>query len=588
MLARETKTCQNCKSQFAIESEDFSFYEKMNVPPPTFCPDCRLQRRLTFRNERNLYRRKSSKSGKEIISIYSSDKNYVTYELSEWNADDWDPIEYGTDYDFSRSFFEQFNELMHRVPHKALINWDAVNSEYCNFTYGNKNCYLVFGGDFNEDCLYSTFNFYSKNSSDLYWVNKGELCYELIDGDGDYKSTFGRFVNASVDVHFAFNLIGCQDCFGAVNLRNQSYYFFGKKYPASEYKKLISEIDLGSYKTLQATKQRFRGMLLKSVTRSRRIINSPNSSGDNIHNSRNCYRCFDIFDGAENCSYIFLASKGVKDSQSCDHIGLNSELCYDSISVYPGNRIRFSWIIVNCHDVQYSVNCQDCSHLFGCVGLKNKEYCIFNKQYTREQYEKLIPRIIAQMKEVLFTDKRGRKYGYGEFFPAELSHFAYNESIAQEYFPLSKTEVVNQGYAWRDQEEKRYAVTKTYSELPDHIKDVGDEILKEVIGCEHSGKCNEQCSSAFKFTKSEIEFYRRMHLPLPRFCSNCRHYQRIRQRNPLKLWTRQCMCDYAIYQNSVKHTHHESGECSNKFETSYAPERPEIVYCELCYQAEFA
>ncbi len=585
-MQEETKTCQNCKDQFVIRPDDSAFYQKIGVPAPPFCPNCRLQRRLAFRNERNLYKRKSSKSGKEMISLYSPDKDYVTYELGEWNADDWDPLEYGTDYDFSRSFFEQFNELMYHVPHKTLINWDAVNSEYCNFTYGNKNCYLVFGGDFNEDCLYSTFNFYSKNSSDLYWADKAELCYELTDGDGDYKATFGRFVSSSSDVHFAFDLIGCQDCFGGVNLRNQNHYFFGKKYSASEYKKLVSEIDLGSYRTLQSTKQRFRDTLLKSVMRSRRIINSPNSSGDNIHNSRNCYKCFDIFDGAENCSYIFLASKGVKDSQSCDHIGLNSELCYDSISVYPGNRILFSWIIVNCHDVQYSVNCQDCSHLFGCVGLKSKEYCIFNKQYTKEEYGKIVPRIIAQMKEVFFTDRAGRTYGYGEFFPAELAHFAYNESVAQEYFPLSKAEAANRGYAWKDPERKHYAVTKKHDELPDHIRDVSDEMLNEVVGCEHNGTCNEQCSSAFKLTKAEIDFYKRMNLPLPRLCSNCRHYQRIRQRNPLRLWTRRCMCDYSVYHNSVKHPYHEDGRCPNEFETSYAPERPEIVYCEQCYRAE--
>ena len=35
-MNQETKTCQNCKAQFIIEPDDFTFYEKINVPPPTW------------------------------------------------------------------------------------------------------------------------------------------------------------------------------------------------------------------------------------------------------------------------------------------------------------------------------------------------------------------------------------------------------------------------------------------------------------------------------------------------------------------------------------------------------------------------
>lgn len=589
-MISQTKQCQNCKQSFVIEPEDFDFYEKIKVPPPTFCPDCRLQRRLSFRNERHLYKRKSSKSGKDIISIYSPDKGFIAYELREWNADDWDPMNYGNEYDFRAPFFGQLKELMRRVPHPALVNWEAVNSEYCNFTYGNKNCYLVFGGDFNESCLHSTFNFYSQDSAELYWVNKGELCYELIDSDGVYKSSFGRFVKSSNDVHFCFDMSGCQNCFGSTNLRNKNHYFFNRRCSADEYKKLVGEVNLGSYRVLEEIKARFRETSLQSIRRGRRLFNSPNSSGANIHNSRNCYRCFDVFDGAENCRYVFLASAGVKDSQSCDHIGLNSELCYDSISIYPGNRTRFSWIILNCHDIQYSISCRDCSSLFGCVGLKNKQYCILNKQYTKEQYEALIPKIVQHMYDAPYTDKVGRVYRYGEFFPSELSPFCYNETIAQEYFPLTKSEAGEMGYAWKDPEARTHTITKKSEDLPDNIGDVADAITEEVIGCLHGGRCNEQCTTAFRIIPQELQFYRKMNLPLPRLCPNCRHYQRLKQRNPLKLWHRKCQCAGAksesnIYTNTVSHQH-GINSCPNEFETSYSPERPEIVYCEQCYNAE--
>lgn len=70
MNQSETKTCQNCQKPFVIEPDDFLFYEKMQIPPPTFCPDCRLQRRLAWRNERMLYRRTCDGTKANILAIY--------------------------------------------------------------------------------------------------------------------------------------------------------------------------------------------------------------------------------------------------------------------------------------------------------------------------------------------------------------------------------------------------------------------------------------------------------------------------------------------------------------------------------------
>jgi hypothetical protein len=69
-MQSETKQCQNCKRDFVIEAEDFKFYEKIKVPPPTFCPECRRQRRLIWRNERHLYKRTCDLCNKSIISMY--------------------------------------------------------------------------------------------------------------------------------------------------------------------------------------------------------------------------------------------------------------------------------------------------------------------------------------------------------------------------------------------------------------------------------------------------------------------------------------------------------------------------------------
>src|SRR3989344_3219066 len=105
-MEAQTKSCQNCKKDFTVESEDFNFYEKIKVPPPTWCRECRQMRRMSFRNERNLYKRKDSRTDKDIISVFSPESPHKVYDQKYW-YDEFDPTEYGQDYDFSRPFFEQ-------------------------------------------------------------------------------------------------------------------------------------------------------------------------------------------------------------------------------------------------------------------------------------------------------------------------------------------------------------------------------------------------------------------------------------------------------------------------------------------------
>src|SRR3989344_406560 len=223
---------------------------------------------------------------------------------------------------------------------------------------------------------------------------------------------------------------------------------------------------------------------------------------------------------------------------------------YADIGIHQLSERQFFETLKKAHDSfggmtdgWYTDYCHSSSHLFGCVGLRNKQYCILNKQYTKEEYEALVPRVIEHMNNMPYTDQQGRIYKYGEFFPPEFSPFAYNETIAQEYFPLAKAEALERGYRWKEPDAKDYAATRKPEDLPDHIKDVKDDILQETVGCAHAappaGGCNHQCTVAFKIIPKELEFYRRSTLPLPRLCPNCRHYERLAQRNPLRLWHRQ-------------------------------------------------
>ena len=176
------------------------------------------------------------------------------------------------------------------------------------------------------------------------------------------------------------------------------------------------------------------------------------------------------------------------------------------------------------------------------------------------------------MNEMPYIDKKGRIYKYGEFFPVEISPFAYNETAAQDFMPITKEAAQIMGFNWKDPKAPEHQPTLLAQNLPDAIGDSSAEITKENIECLN-------CSRAYRIISKEYQFLKQFHLPLPRFCPECRHQARLKLRNPLKLWHRQCMCD------KNNHSHGEE-KCFNEFETSYAPDRPEIVYCEQCYQQE--
>ncbi|MDA1209081.1 MAG: hypothetical protein O2904_03570, partial [bacterium] len=234
--------------------------------------------------------------------------------------------------------------------------------------------------------------------------------------------------------------------------------------------------------------------------------------------------------------------------------GHPAELCYESAGIGEGaQQLLFCdacW--PNCHNLLYCNVCSSSHHCFGCIGLKQKSYCIFNKQYTKEEYEKLVPKIITQMME---------RKEWGEFFPVKTSVFGYNETPAQRHQPLTKEEVLAKSWSWKDEEDQTLDVKKVIDakQLPDSSTDTPDDILHWAIRCTETDR-------PFRITKQELGFYREMHLPIPRLHPDERSRLRMLKRNPRKLWDHTC------------------DKCSTSMKSSYDPARSETVYCESCYR----
>ncbi|MDC0359003.1 hypothetical protein OAO01_09310, partial [Oligoflexia bacterium] len=177
-------------------------------------------------------------------------------------------------------------------------------------------------------------------------------------------------------------------------------------------------------------------------------------------------------------------------------------------------------------------------------------YCILNQQYSKNDYEQLAAKIVQTML------KDGT---WGELFPPSISPFAYNDTVAEEYFPLPKADSANGNFKWRAHDQKDY-IPQTY-DLPDAIRDVPDTVVSETLACQH-------CTRNFRIIQQELGLYRKTDVPLPRICPTCRHLKRLMMRNPRTLWERPC------------------DKCQTALLSTYAAGRRELVYCEKCYLEE--
>ena len=576
----EKRICQNCQKDFIIEPEDFNFYEKIKVPPPTWCVECRLQRRLAYRESRSLYKNNCKKCGIEIVSIFDASSSIQTYCSKCWWGDGWDPFSYGKDYDFSKPFFQQFYELQQIIPREGAGQKNSENCKYSNGDVRCKNCLLTFDCVESINCYNCQVAAYSKDSIDIDSAMNVDHSYDVFTSNNIYNVKFSFYSHECLDSAFLYNCLGCSNCFGCVNLRNKKYCIWNKEYSKEEYQKEIKNWDLGSYKNIEKARKKFLELYYKTPRRFALIKNSENVTGEDIVNSKNCQTCFFTRMGIENCKYVFACGLLLKDSYDATFGGDRSELFYETSGGMESSKILFSRAGNGSRELEYCDRLINCKNCFGCVNLKNKSYCIFNKQYDKEEYFEMVERIKKHMNEMPYVDRKGRMYKYGEFFPSELSLWSYNKSWGNKFFPLTKEKALEVGFNWQENPFRNNHITISAKDLLDDIKEVKDSILDEVIECEHSGlDCSHECTFAFKILPDELQFYRKMNLALPRICPHCRHYERLKFVNPLKLWNRTCMCE------NKNHSH--VGSCINKFKTAISPDRKEIVYCKECYQAEF-
>jgi hypothetical protein len=547
-----TSNCRLCQVPFDTTNEENDLRERISgvletgpIPPMDTCLVCRMRQLMAWRNERTLYRRKCDKTGQSIISVYPEDAPFPVYERTVWHGDSWDALDYGLEYDFERPFFEQFAELQKKVPRSSINASRIENCDFCNFGFDSRNCYISPCTYFSESLLYCYFSLETKDCTDCSFCFQCENCLWCTDCNKSNNCIYCTLSHQCSDSAYLYDCRSCHECFGCVGLRHKKHCIFNEQLSKEEYEKRVAQFDLQNPSHWKAVKKKLGDLRLNHPHLYSVQDKTENCTGDYVFESKNCINCYQMY-RSEDSINIQDADETVN-CLDCYHIGW-SDYIYDSCSPVRQKGTAFVCQCWDGNDMFYSDNCMACSHCFGCVGLSHKQYCILNKQYSKEEYLDILKKIVDQMKT---------EGAWGQYFPPNLSPFAYNETCAQEYYPLTKEEALKYGWRWKD--DLPFTTGKeTITDVPERIEDVQDSIVDEILAC-------ESCKKNYRIIPQELKFYRNKQLSIPRLCPECRHLKRLRLRNSRNLHDRNC------------------DKCRVNIQATYSKERPEKVLCEKCY-----
>ena len=556
--------CKLCSKEFFIREEDKKFYKQMSpkfnnkkylIPTPKLCPKCRQQRRISFRNDRKLYKNVCDATWKSIISAYSPDKDYKVYSYPEWWSDKWEWLDYWMDFDFSRTFFDQFEDLMKKVPRYSLYNFGNENCDYVQYAPYNKNCYLIFWAMYNEDCFYWGTLFKCKNSVDNFFLFDSQNCYECVYSQNCFSSSYCYDCENIRKCYFNYDCNNCENCIFSFNLRNKKNYIFNKKASKEEIENMKKEIFSSKLKEEEYYKKFFSELDRSAIFKYYHWKSNVNISGNYLYNSKDLFECYLWYD-SENISYS-VRFKDQKDSYDVTWCLWWSYLL-DCSSCDFGYKNMFCLDSERCQECMYVDITHSCKNCFWCVWLKNKEYCILNKQYSKEKYYKLVPKIITNMQKT---------WEWWELFPSSISPFWYNETIADDYFPLSRTEAISNNFKWKDEEKSEYKwkvyqplkIEKYDEKKTKEAKTNKEDLLNGVLKCSESGK-------PFKIIKKELEFYIKNNLSIPNKHYDIRYISRMNLKNNYELFDRKC------------------SNCWTGIKTTYIDQNKKVC-CEKCYES---
>ncbi|EKE28166.1 MAG: hypothetical protein ACD_3C00086G0010 [uncultured bacterium (gcode 4)] len=589
----EYRKCKWCNEEFAFYSLQKDIEDKLWVNHKhELCFDCTFRSIFAYRNERHLYKRRSDKTWKSMVSRYPESFEWKVFEAIKLAEEDFSIKDNVKIENLSvNEMWEEFLRLNSEIPEESLVNDGSENSEYANHVWWSKNIYLstsVYYGS--EDILYTDYAFYSKDIVDWAFNIKTTRAYQSINLNNCDNCFYCENLKDSSSCYFSYDLLNCTDCLFSFNLAGKKYHILNKEYSKADYDKKLSEIKekMRSYSWLKEIEKEFQRIKNKTIHKNLFNPNSLNVAWDNITDSKKAIYCFE-WNGIENSLVCWW------DWKDCFWVVWAwMEVIYNWIRMGWSQKVLASANVLRSNNVFHSQGINNSSNIIFSKWLQNKQYHILNRELAKEDWEKQKVRIIKEM-----------EWRWWEFFPPLLSTFPYNDAVALEWYPVNKIilldrnkkpineEIFDKDWEWivyvleSDKfiseaildlwwEEKIKIKWRTKEveinipdwiqiiqaiDIPDRIDDIEDDILQKALICEKSWR-------PFRIIKAELEFYIKYGLPIPRIHPDIRHLERLKRKTPKKLYLRKC------------------DKCESEMLSVYDDNVEFKVYCEDCYNKE--
>ena len=436
-----------------------------------------------------------------------TNRSPLTVSIKEFSKNIDSNLNYWINYNFSINFFENFKKLFLRVPISWVhdFDWTSENSDYADIVSSSKNVYLSWNVTvWNENVLYSLWvKEYSKDvlNSIMVWDNSS-IVFNSHSVISSFKIFYSKYVYDSNNIYFSTNMQWCSECIFCDNLINKSYCISNREYKKEEYFELKE-------KTLKE-KNKF-ALYFSKLNNIWKNIWSNNVDWIFAIKSENIDKWIYLYN-VINWRNIILAWYSYWIENLYDSIfNWAKSDCYWTLCVWKKaeNVYCSFWIsgwtnLFYCYDLVWG-----CSYCLGCIWLKNKSYCILNKQYEKEEWKLIVSEIFKHMES---------DWILWDYFPPKLNPFYFNNTLAWIIGNFKKEDVEEKWYMWRDKEIKvdipegseiiRISDLKNYQWFNKDWKwQINPDIMKKVIV---DNKWNY-----YKIVKMEYDFLMKYGLPLP-------------------------------------------------------------------------
>ncbi|MCC6932078.1 MAG: hypothetical protein IT292_02340 [Deltaproteobacteria bacterium] len=473
-----------------------------------------------------MFWRECDATQERIYSSFPPGAMFPIYAYDYWWSNQWNPLSFGRNFSLRRPFFEQFLQLWQSVPRPAVNMLQCSKVGAVNNLFEANECYYVFDSNRAQRVLYSVAARECIICVDCLHLYQSELCYECVNCNNCVELLWAENCSHCTSSFFMANCRNCRDCMFCVNLEDAQYCIFNKQVSPEEFQRKVEEYNFSDRRKIEAAKEKFSEFCQdqplphiicdKFSLLSGNYLHQCREIIDSFHciESSKLIHCHDL-NKAESCLDVCAFGDGVKRCARSVNIGLNAKQLINCLDCWS-----------DVEDLTYCSNCHNCSHLFGCIGLRDAKFCILNKQYNKNAYFELRGYIDQ------YLEQSGEAQ---EFFPNYFSPYPYNGSLANAFMPLSRVQAKLFNYNWNEDLEGAFKPSdldeyrSILGDIPDLLDDFdSNELAGKIFVCEVLGQ-------PFQIVPEELEFYRRLKIAPPARCFDQRQRERLLKLAPRQL-----------------------------------------------------